>query len=61
MYETMLFCEMFGAAEEQRPHVLDCAAIWRAAAKVVYSTTLAAVSSARTRIERGFDPNQCCG
>jgi dihydrofolate reductase len=36
---------------------LDYAKLWRAAAKIVYSTTLATVSSARTRIERTFDPN----
>ena len=35
----------------------DFAAIWRAADKVVYSTTLEAASSARTRIERAFDPD----
>jgi dihydrofolate reductase len=33
----------------------EFAAIWRAADKVVYSTSLAEVSSARTRIERSFD------
>src|SRR2546423_9804818 len=34
----------------------DFAAIWQAAEKVVYSTRLRAVGSARTRIERDFDP-----
>ena len=34
----------------------DFAEIWRAADKIVYSTTLETVSSARTRIERDFDP-----
>ena len=34
----------------------DFAEIWQAADKVVYSTTLEAESSARTRIERDFDP-----
>jgi riboflavin biosynthesis pyrimidine reductase len=34
----------------------DFAGLWRAADKIVYSTTLATVASARTRIERGFDP-----
>jgi dihydrofolate reductase len=33
----------------------DYAGIWRAAEKVVYSTTLRAPASARTRIERAFD------
>jgi riboflavin biosynthesis pyrimidine reductase len=36
--------------------VTDFAEIWRAADKIVYSKTLEAVSSARTRIERNFDP-----
>ena len=35
----------------------DFAEIWRAADKVVFSTTLDAVSSARTRIEKRFDPD----
>jgi dihydrofolate reductase len=34
------------------------AAIWRAADKVVFSTTLSRASTARTRIERAFDPDQ---
>jgi dihydrofolate reductase len=41
---------------EQPPVVQDFAQIWRAADKIVYSKTLEAVSSARTRIERDFDP-----
>jgi dihydrofolate reductase len=56
MYETMLYWETFDAAADQPPFVRDFARIWRAAAKVVYSRTLPAVSSARTRIERAFDP-----
>ncbi len=56
MYETMVYWETFGVAEDQPPCVRDFAGIWRAAAKVVYSTTLGVVSSARTRIERAFDP-----
>ena len=42
-----------GAAD---PITQDYAKIWRAADKIVYSRTLEAVSSARTRIEREFDP-----
>ena len=34
----------------------DFAQIWQAADKIVYSRTLEAVSTARTRIERDFDP-----
>jgi dihydrofolate reductase len=36
----------------------DFAAIWQAAEKVVYSRTLAAAATARTRIERDFDPEE---
>ncbi|HEX2704278.1 MAG TPA: dihydrofolate reductase family protein, partial [Candidatus Lustribacter sp.] len=40
----------------QPPAMADFARIWQAADKIVYSTTLERVSSARTRIERHFDP-----
>ncbi len=55
MYETMVYWETAHAAG-QPPHILDYAEIWQAADKVVYSRTLEAVSSDRTRIEREFDP-----
>ena len=35
----------------------DFARIWQAADKIVYSTTLERVSTARTRLERSFDPD----
>jgi riboflavin biosynthesis pyrimidine reductase len=41
---------------DRPPHIRDYAGLWRAADKVVYSRTLASVSSARTRLEREFDP-----
>jgi riboflavin biosynthesis pyrimidine reductase len=41
---------------DQPPFVQDFAEIWQAADKIVYSKTLETVSSARTRIERDFDP-----
>lgn len=41
---------------DQSPATLDFAAIWQAANKIVYSTTLATLSSARTRLARDFDP-----
>ena len=37
-------------------HVEDFSEIWRAADKIVYSRTLETASTARTRIEREFDP-----
>jgi dihydrofolate reductase len=38
------------------PFAQDFAQIWQAADKIVYSRTLETVSTARTRIERAFDP-----
>jgi dihydrofolate reductase len=35
----------------------DFAHVWQAGDKVVYSSTLDAVSTARTRLERRFDPD----
>src|SRR5438270_7977774 len=55
MYETMVFWETASASADQPAVVRDFAQIWRAAEKIVYSQTLQAVSSARTRIEREFD------
>ena len=55
MYETMVSWETVPLAGQSQP-TRDFAEIWRAADKVVYSTTLTAVSSARTRIEPLFDP-----
>ncbi len=54
MYEVMTFWETADTTGE--PAVMrDFAQIWRAAEKVVYSTTLTTASTARTRIERAFD------
>ena len=55
MYETMVFWETLEAAG--RPaYMRDYAEIWRAADKIVYSSSLETASSARTRIEREFEP-----
>jgi dihydrofolate reductase len=56
MYETMVFWEDPPGLAQQEPVVQDFAEIWQAADKIVYSTTLQTPSSARTRIERRFDP-----
>src|SRR6202043_242629 len=40
----------------QPPAIQDYAEIWQAADKIVYSKALETVSSARTRIERDFNP-----
>ena len=55
MYEVMIAWETMDLSS-QSPHMRDFAQIWRAAEKVVYSRTLEEPSSARTRIEREFDP-----
>jgi dihydrofolate reductase len=56
MYETMVYWETAPTSGDDEPVVHDYARIWQAADKVVYSTTLTAPSSARTRIEPAFEP-----
>jgi dihydrofolate reductase len=56
MYETMVFWETAHTLADQPPVVRDYTTIWQAADKVVFSSTLDAVSSAKTRIERDFEP-----
>ncbi len=57
MYETMVGWETLDTEPGQPAFTRDFAAIWRAADKIVFSRTLEGVSSARTRIERTFDPD----
>jgi len=56
MYEVLLAWETMDTGPEQPEVIRDFAGIWRSADKVVFSRTLAGVSSARTRLEREFDP-----
>jgi dihydrofolate reductase len=56
MYEVMVGWETDPTLADQSPIMRDFAEIWQAADKIVYSRTLEAVSTARTRIERDFDP-----
>jgi dihydrofolate reductase len=56
MYEVMAEWENIRTLADQPPVAEDYAGIWHGADKIVYSRTLEAVSSARTRIEREFDP-----
>jgi len=56
MYQTMVYWESAHTHADLPPLVRDYAGIWQNADKVVYSRTLETVSSARTRIERSFDP-----
>ena len=55
LYEVMVYWETADTGPEQRPVSREYTDIWRAADKIVYSTTLDEVSSARTRLERTFD------
>jgi len=57
LYELMQVWETDPAAAAQSPGTREFAAIWQAADKVVYSRTLAAAATTRTRIERDFDPH----
>jgi dihydrofolate reductase len=54
MYEVLVAWETLDLTD-QPPFIRDFAEIWRGADKIVYSSTLDAVASARTRIERTFD------
>jgi dihydrofolate reductase len=57
MYDVMAVWETIGTGPEQPPVMRDFAKVWQAADKIVYSTTLTQATSARTTIERAFDPD----
>ena len=54
MYEVMRFWDTLPA--DAPPIMADYAAIWQAADKVVFSSTLEETSTARTKLEHHFDP-----
>lgn len=56
MYETMRVWENDDWLEDEPAVIHEYAQIWRAADKIVYSSTLEKVLAARTRIERRFEP-----
>ncbi|HEX3650187.1 MAG TPA: dihydrofolate reductase family protein [Pseudonocardiaceae bacterium] len=56
LYEFMVNWETFETPPNQ-PANSDFARIWRAADKIVYSTTVESAGSARTKIEPTFDPD----
>jgi dihydrofolate reductase len=56
MYETMAVWQTVGDEPSLPAAEADFAEVWRALDKVVYSRTLDAVSTPRTRLEREFDP-----
>ena len=55
MYDVMVAWETM-PAQDQPAVIRDYAEIWRAADKIVYSTTLYKPFSAKTQIEHSFDP-----
>ncbi|HVW44283.1 MAG TPA: dihydrofolate reductase family protein [Amycolatopsis sp.] len=56
MYETMAGWETDPSLAEHHPLMREFAEIWQAAEKIVYSTKLARPVTARTTVERVFDP-----
>jgi dihydrofolate reductase len=56
MYETMAVWQTVGLEPGLPAVEADFAEVWRALDKVVYSRTLDAVSTPRTRLEHEFDP-----
>ena len=57
MYEAMLYWETAHTLPSQPPLLREFTGIWQAADKIVFSKTLASVSSTRTRIEPAFEPS----
>ncbi len=57
LYDTMAVWETDSALAAQSELMGDFANVWQAADKVVYSTTLDAVPTAKTQLERNFDPD----
>lgn len=57
MYEMMIGWENDPAVAGQPPKSAEFAQVWQAAEKVVFSRSLEAASTKRTRIERSFDPD----
>jgi dihydrofolate reductase len=57
-YDVLQVWETFGLEDDAPPVVRDFGAVWRAADKVVFSTTLASAPTGRTRVERAFDAEE---
>jgi len=57
LYETMAVWEADPTLAAQSELMAEFANVWQGAAKVVYSTTLRAVSTTNTRLEQRFDPD----
>jgi len=57
LYEAIAVWETDPALAAQSELRADFAHVWQAADKIVYSTTLDAVSTANSRLERSFEPD----
>jgi dihydrofolate reductase len=57
LYESMAVWETEPALAGQSELYAEFARVWQAPEKVVYSTTLEALATAHTRLERHFDPD----
>jgi dihydrofolate reductase len=55
MYEVMRYWQTGGDGPGASAETRDYAGIWRNADKIVFSSTLAAVETPRTQLERSFD------
>jgi dihydrofolate reductase len=56
MYEVMRYWETASTSADEPAVMRDFAELWQAADKIVYSKTLDTPATARTRLERDFDP-----
>jgi dihydrofolate reductase len=56
LYDVMRYWDTAPTDETQPGYLADYAEIWKAADKIVFSTTLDDVSTARTKLEPRFDP-----
>jgi dihydrofolate reductase len=56
LYEVMRYWDTSPTGNGEPSAEQEYAEIWQAAEKIIYSTSLESVSTARTRIERDFDP-----
>ncbi|HZX54464.1 MAG TPA: dihydrofolate reductase family protein [Ilumatobacteraceae bacterium] len=56
MYEVMRFWETAPTSGDGPPSHYDYSTIWKAADKIVYSSSLPEVTTTRTVLERSFDP-----
>jgi dihydrofolate reductase len=58
MYNVMSVWETMPTSGDAHPVEQDFARIWQTADKIVYSKSLEKASTAKTRIERDFDPRE---